>query len=165
MNVSFHTLAALATVATIAPKAESTGHTDTCGDLPKLTCGVLTGIMTHGVLDLLPHTYPLPSKTDVAIALVVLLMAAIRIAARHRVLMMACFLGAVLPDFIDLGPAQLNRLFGWSLPVIKFFPWHWPEYSGSIFTGERGAESALSHLLVAAAGFLFLARRWRRLSV
>ena len=50
---------------------------------------------------------------------------------------------------------QTKRL-GWSLPVFKFFPWHWPQFSGSIYDGSRGFTSLSCHLLVVTASLAML---------
>lgn len=81
-----------------------------------------------------------------------------------RVLLSACYLGALFPDLVDLGPAIVNKRLGWSLPVVKIFPWHWPRYSGSVYDGSRRAESLVYHLLVGGGSlFLLYANRWRLL--
>src|SRR5262249_45273621 len=80
---------------------------------------------------------------------------------RYRAMAMTCFLGAIFPDLVDLGPAILNKQLGWHLPVLKIFPWHWPQYSGSIYDGSRWLTSLLGHILVTTAslGLLYL---WRK---
>ena len=55
---------------------------------------------------------------------------------------------SIFPDLIDLGPAIANKIFGINLPILeKLFPWHWPHYSGSIYTNNCGV-STLNHFLV-----------------
>jgi hypothetical protein len=70
--------------------------------------------------------------------------------------LVVCFVGCIFPDLIDLGPAIVNKRTGWSLPVVKIFPWHWREYSGSIYDGSRAVESSLYHLIVAGVCLILL---------
>jgi hypothetical protein len=82
--------------------------------------------------------------------------------ARHEVrwILPACFLGAIFPDLADLGPAILNKQMQLNLPTVKIFPWHWKQYSGSIYDGSRQWLSLLNHLLVAGvSGFLIVRYR------
>ena len=49
---------------------------------------------------------------------------------------------------MDLLPAILNKYVGLHLPIIdKIFPWHWHDYSGSIYTQNCGV-STFNHILV-----------------
>jgi hypothetical protein len=104
-------------------------------------------------LDWVPHTYPINSVADVVIALALLTAGMVFVQPSHRVLLGACALGSLFPDFVDLAPAIINRRLAWSLPVVKFFPWHWRQYSGSIYDSSRKFESLLSHLLVIISSF------------
>ena len=45
------------------------------------------------------------------------------------------FLGAVLPDLVDLGPEIARKLLDLPVPALfagHLFPWHWPDGSGSL---------------------------------
>lgn len=155
MNVTFHTLASFATAAVLSASGRGqTTHRETTGDgLITLSLGFGTALLLHGLLDYAPHSYPLPSGLDVALSLI-LLVVAIRYAKRqHRILLGVCFLGGVFPDLVDLAPALVNRHLGWALPVAKFFPWHWRQYSGSTYDGSRALESLLLHSLVIFTAF------------
>ena len=65
---------------------------------------------------------------------------------RFRILFATVFIGAVLPDLVDLGPAVANRLLGWHLPTFRshLFPWHWVDGSGSLYPLE-GAPARAGH--------------------
>jgi hypothetical protein len=151
MNVTFHTLAGLATAAVISPrlKADVSPWLFTRQDLPWLSIGFASGVLTHGLLDYAPHAYPIKSAVDVLVSLAVFCVALFLARRRNWLLLGVCFIGCIFPDLIDLGPAIVNKRLGWSLPVVKIFPWHWRDYSGSIYDGSRAVESSLYHLIVA----------------
>jgi hypothetical protein len=78
----------------------------------------ISNIVLHGILDLLPHSHPINSYLDIAIAL--LLFSLIFFTdKKHRKLFAFCYAGSILPDIIDLGIFRV-------LPVgnFKIFPWH-----------------------------------------
>ena len=151
MNVTFHTLAGLATAAIISPRitSEDSPRSFARQDLFWLSIGFASGVLTHGLLDYAPHAYPFKSAIDVLVGLVLFCVALSVARRRYRLLLVVCFVGCIFPDVIDLGPAIVNKRTGWSLPVVKIFPWHWREYSGSIYDGSRAVESFLYHLIVA----------------
>jgi hypothetical protein len=141
MNVTFHVLAGIGVAAVLIPR-----------EPPISVLSLLTGLgataALHGLLDFVPHSYPIKSGIDVMLALLVF-GTALSFAKPHvRLLLVVCFLGSILPDLIDLGPGILNRRAGLNLPDIKFFPWHWKQYSGSVYDGSRTTESAVLYLLV-----------------
>lgn len=89
--------------------------------------------MAHGVLDGLPHGYPLGAIGDtlVTAALVVTWMKLIE--PRFRALLLVVLVGALLPDVIDHVPRDLNHHLGTHLPELKkIFPWHGRGGSGSL---------------------------------
>jgi len=167
VNVTFHTLAALATAAVLSHRDESksigreSGRSAPSYRATSLVTGFAAGLLLHGLLDYLPHWYPIASRADVILS-IALVTAAITFAKqRHRFLIAVCFSGAIFPDLVDLGPAILNMQFGWSLPVIKVFPWHWPQFSGSVYDRRRALQSLALHLTVVglSVGFLYRFRR------
>jgi hypothetical protein len=126
-----------------------------------LPIGFTAGVLLHGLLDYVPHSYPLRSGPDVAFGLILFLLAITWAKRKHRPLVGACCFGSVLPDVVDLGPAIVNRLFGWSLPVVKIFPWHWHQYSGSIYDGTKRLESLVLHLgvIMLSVGTIYFYRK------
>ena len=116
--------------------------------LPVLTVGFVTGVLLHGLLDWLPHSYPIPNSVDIVVSLILFAVALVLVKQQHRPLLCVCFLGAIFSDLVDLGPPMINKEFGWSLPVVRVFPWHWRRYSGSIYNGSKVFDSFLLHLLV-----------------
>lgn len=78
-----------------------------------------------------------------------------------RWILFICFLGAVFPDLVDLGPAIINKQAQLNLPVVKLFPWHWKEHSGSIYDGSRSWLSVANHMVVAGVSGCLILRYWR----
>lgn len=99
-------------------------------------------------MDYIPHSYPIPSRMDVAFSVILFTLAIALTKPQFRVLVTACFIGSIFPDLVDLGPRILNRHLGLSLPTVRLFPWHWPQYSGSLYDGKKRVQSAVSHAVV-----------------
>jgi hypothetical protein len=99
-------------------------------------------------MDYVPHSYPIPSAMDVVFSLILFTVAVSLTKPQFRVLVTACFSGSIFPDLVDLAPPILNRHLGWSLPTVRIFPWHWPQYSGSLYHGAKRLQSAVSHSAV-----------------
>ena len=163
MNVTFHALASFATAAVLSAKlAPSENGFFARSDLPFLAVGFVIGVLLHGVLDFAPHSYPFSAAFDIALCLALFAAFAFLVKRRNLVLLAACYLGCLFPDIVDLLPAMINKRVNLGLPVIKLFPWHWREFSGSIYDGSRQFESNLWHsLLFAASVTLFVAFRRR----
>jgi hypothetical protein len=163
MNVTFHTLTSLAIAAALSTKQTKpiANESFVFSDVPLLSIGFVTGVMIHGLLDFVPHSYPIKSIVDVVLSLGLSPAVMIFIQQRHRLLAALCFLGVIFPDLVDLGPAILNSHLGWHLPVVKIFPWHWPQYSGSIYNGSRPLSSLAAYSLVAGVSLslLYLCRK------
>ena|ERR1041385_2070645 len=158
MNVTFHILSAVGVTAALSSRQKNSASSPSSTSLHLflLLVGFVAGLLLHGLLDWLPHSYPINSFVDVCISLALLMTAMVLVQRRHRLLLGVCALGSVLPDLLDLGPAIVNKTFGWSLPVFKLFPWHWRQYSGSIYDDSRRFESLLCHLVVVTASFCLL---------
>ena len=148
MNVTFHTIAGIATSAALSFKPNDIKDSSISSAIIKCLAGFIIGISIHGVLDFLPHEYPFRP-------------AFVLTQKQNRFLLTACFLGQIFPDLVDLGPAILNKYFG--LPLLfssKIFPWHWQEFSGSIYDGSRRFESMLYHaILLLLSGCLMYCKR------
>ena len=161
MNVAFHTVAALATAAVLSSRYRVRTTLPSSGFLPAI--GFIIGVLLHGLLDYAPHSYPFDSRLDVALSLALASLAISLSKAKNRFLVLACYSGSIFPDLIDLGPAAINRSFGWSLPTVKIFPWHWHRYSGSVYDGSRSLESLLLHIVVVALSIGLLCAHRRAL--
>lgn len=157
MNVTFHTLSALATSAALSSKRRTdvSQRVQVSDGFVICVAGFCCGILVHGLLDYLPHSYPIRSSVDVIFSLA-LFIATVAFAKGHRLLVGSCFLGSICPDLLDLGPAILNHQFGWALPVVKIFPWHWQQYSGSIYDGRRALTSFFWHFVVVSVSLKLL---------
>ena len=161
MNVIFHTLASVASAAVLTVQLKDKPINSTTG-LTILAIGFTAGILLHGLLDWLPHQYPLPSVLDVGVSLILFSIVVMLARRGARWILLICFLGSVFPDLVDLGPAILNKQMQLHLPTAKVFPWHWKEHSGSIYDGSRHWLSILNHLVVAGiSGCLILRYRQR----
>jgi hypothetical protein len=145
MNVTFHAIGSFATAAVLSRKLAGNSW-----DMPKLTIGFAVGVLIHGVLDFLPHEYPLHSAFDVIFALMLLALMLFLAQNQNRLLILVCFAGAIFPDVLDLGPTIINKYWGITVPQLPFrvFPWHLKQYSGSIYDGSRRIESTIYHLLL-----------------
>ena len=162
MNVTFHAIASFATAAVLSSRLNTPDSPRLFqpSDLPVLAAGFAVGVLIHGLLDYAPHAYPIKSAVDVALSLAIFFTALLFVGRRRQFLLGVCFLGSIFPDLVDLGPTIMNTRLGWSLPVVKIFPWHWPQYSGSIYDGSRSAESLLYHFIVVGVslGLLYACR-------
>lgn len=121
------------------------------GIILKRSCLVfLIGIIFHGILDYIPHCYPFPSKIDAILSLLLIIVAILSADRKYRLIVAASFAGNIFPDLIDLSSGILNKYMHLNIPVFpKVFPWHWPEYSGSIYNGGCNV-SNINHSIVIA---------------
>ena len=146
MNVTFHALGSFAAAAVLSLKSDE--NWISVSALKKYAVGFCAGILVHGILDFLPHNYPLSSKFDVIFALVLFLFFLLMAQKQNRLLVLVCFVGAIFPDLIDLSAAIADKHLG--IPVsplsFKIFPWHWKDFSGSVYDDSRNLESNIYHL-------------------
>lgn len=148
MNVTFHAFGSFAAAAILSLDFDSDWRSVSA--FKRYAIGFCAGILVHGILDFLPHDYPLPSKFDVIFALALLISFLSTAQKQNRVLILACFGGAIFPDIVDLSAGIVNKHFGIPITPLSFkiFPWHWKEFSGSIYDGSRNLESNIYHLSV-----------------
>ena len=158
MNVTFHTLTSLAVAAALSarPTKSVSNEMFAFSDVPLFVVGFVVNLLLHGLLDYLPHSYPIKSTVDVVLSLGFFVAGMILVRKPHRLLVAVCFLGGIVPDLMDLGPAIFNKQLGWHLPVVKIFPWHWRQYSGSIYDGSRKVGSFVAHVVVIGASLILL---------
>jgi hypothetical protein len=157
LNVAFHALSGLAigevAAARMAP-APGRERRDLAHDVAVGLAAFALAIMSHGVLDGLPHEYPFRAFGD-TLATAALVGAWMAVTPpRLRAFLLLVALGAVVPDVIDHVPRDLNRHLGLHLAEIpKVFPWHRAGGSGSL-SGDvpRGAHlaSLANHSIVLA---------------
>lgn len=142
MNVVFHALAggAIAHVAFRMVGRDVRPRAITLGGV------ALSALASHGLLDWLRHSYPLPSRLDVVLALVLSAVWLALVQPRLRLLFATALAASFLPDLVD----HLPRLLHFVTPLpVPTFPWHAPEWSGSLYpTSEIRAGSNLVALEV-----------------
>jgi hypothetical protein len=145
MNIFFHVTTAVG----IAVALTDTAKTDTKkAVLITGAAAFVTGVLVHGILDYMPHTYPFAAKVDAILGLLIIAVTLFFTNRRYVWIMALAFLGCVFPDLVDLSVPIVNKYTGLSLPVgDKIFPWHQKENSGSIFTGHSTA-SDINHVAV-----------------
>lgn len=145
MNIFFHVATVVGVTATLTDTNRiGSGKDSFKTGLLSMFCSCIV----HGILDYLPHTYPLSPKLDIAISLIIIFILVWKANKQYRIIVSLAILGSILPDLIDLLPSILEKYIGLSLPVYdKVFPWHRTEYSGSIF-GKSDVVSDINHILV-----------------
>lgn len=148
MNVIFHTTTAIGLTAILTDTSRLGDKPTFAETLPTAFSVFIIGIISHGALDFIPHCYPINSKLDVIVGLAMILSTTWLTNRHFRSIMGLAFLGAILPDIVDLGPKILDKYLnlGLSMPE-NIFPWHWQLYSGSIYDGTCNV-STLNHLLL-----------------
>lgn len=116
----------------------------------------MVGLISHGILDYIPHCYPLQSKMDIVLSLILMMTSFILTDGGYKLIIVSAFIGCVLPDIIDLSPPILNKYMGTHFQLYdKIFPWHWKEHSGSIYSQNSGV-SWLNHTIVMICVFTVL---------
>jgi hypothetical protein len=151
MMASFHELVGIAlaheTAARLDPAAPNRRRWLT------LTIACVLAVGSHGVLDALPHYYPLPSVPDAAVSIALVLTWLVLMPRWMRWPLLALCTAALLPDIIDHVPKDLRRHLHLDLPIMSpLFPWHWLTGSGSLRgqTGPLWRESVTYHVIVLA---------------
>jgi len=140
MNVIFHTSVAVGIAALLGNENHKIFKTS--------LLAFSVGIIFHGILDYIPHCYPIDSKLDVISSLIIIGLLMWKINKDNRFILFSSFIGSIFPDLIDLSTGIVNKLFSINLPVYdKIFPWHWKQYSGSIYNGDCNV-SSLNHLMI-----------------
>ena len=173
MNTAFHALTGLAIGQTAASRLVAAEHETRALGAPddaralyaRVTAFTfLLCVMSHGVLDGLPHEYPFRALGDTLWTTGLFIAWMLLIQPRYRLLLAVAFIGAELPDLIDHVPRDLNRHLGLDLPVLpKIFPWHHPEGSGSLsgyVVPMARVASLVNHVIVVsfAATLMWLSR-------
>jgi len=114
MNLIFHTVLSVSTSLIFAKKIVKTDKS-----IKYLGLGFISNIIMHGVMDLVPHNYPVTTMADISISFTFFLLSIIFVRREFLTPVFFCFLGGVLPDLIDKGFFRVLRI------NIKLFPWHW----------------------------------------
>lgn len=148
MNVIFHTSTAIC-VAVLLTDTERIGQSVfSKNSILTSILAFTVGLISHGALDYIPHCYPINSKLDAVVGLTMIFVTTWLTNKKYRFIMGLSFLGCIFPDIVDLLPSILNKQLGLNLPTIdKIFPWHFHDYSGSIYS-DNCNNSTLNHLLL-----------------
>ncbi len=117
MNLVFHTVFSISTSPIFVKKIVETDKF-----FKYLSLSFLSNIFMHGVMDLVPHNYPVKTIIDVGISFIFFLLSIIFIRSKLLTPAFLCFLGGILPDLIDKGVFQILRMNN-----LKLFPWHWAD--------------------------------------
>ena len=143
MNVLFHVAVGVTIFSGVSKKGTNKGQTS----ISVYVSSFVIGILSHGILDYIPHCYPLNSKVDVILSLLSILFFIYIVNKQSKLLMMITLFGCVFPDIIDLSLGILNSILNINLPDFdNIFPWHFHDYSGSIYNNEC-IVSNVNHLL------------------
>jgi hypothetical protein len=153
MNIIFHTTAAIGITVLFAETKDRPLKTKKAFETSVLA--FLVAVISHGALDYTPHCYPINSKIDVILSLMIMITTTSFIHKQYRLIAGLSFLGSIFPDLVDLLPSILNKQLGFNLPILnKVFPWHWHEYSGSIYGGDCRVSTFNHALLVLIVGVI-----------
>ncbi len=148
MNELFHVISSIGITASLMDTETAADSGSLRDQLPTMVFTFSVGIISHAVLDYMPHTYPIKSKVDVIVSIIAVSILLILARKPYRLVVASSILGCILPDIIDIGPRMLNAYFGLAVPIHDlFFPWHWKSYSGSLYN-QGYAVSAINHALV-----------------
>jgi len=125
MNLVFHTVFSISNSTICAKKIRKDNK-----PLKYLVFGFIGNIIGHGIMDLIPHNYPLTITTDISVSCAIFLLSMIFVKREFITSVFFCFLGGALPDLIDKGIfriVHLNNLkaFHWHEPVVINFFYKW----------------------------------------
>jgi hypothetical protein len=148
MNVLFHTVISIGiSAAIINPKTIKEGNNFT--KVKFIIILFCLGIFSHGVLDIIPHCYPINSKIDFLLSSFLIFAITFLTIKNYRILLAFSFLGALFPDIVDLLVPILNKYVNLNLHVHEnYFPWHWKIYSGSIYISDCTYSTIYQAILV-----------------
>lgn len=116
MNITYHTMVGIASSSVIAKKYNKKSNNNL---LKVIIIGIIVNILLHGVLDLIPHNYPISLMSDIILVLFLSILSIIFIKKKYRILTLSCICGSILPDIIDkfILKIVLNS-------NTYLFPWH-----------------------------------------
>jgi len=160
MNVIFHTTVAISVVILLTDTKRIEQSTTSKNFIWTSILAFTVGLISHGVLDYIPHCYPVNSKLDAIAGLTMILTTTWLTNKKYRLIMGLSFLGSVFPDLVDLLPSIINKQLGLGLPTIdKIFPWHLHDYSGSIYNSNCNNSTLNYMLLILIICIVFWCRR------
>ena len=151
MNIFFHTAMSVSIAVMLY-------DTDQDGKKKFLICFIafIVGVIVHGILDYVPHGYPIPTIIDILISVLLIGVLFWRISTDFRLLLLSSFAGNIFPDLIDLLPKLMDKYLHTTIGHNNnIFPWHWSQYSGSLYGGHYQV-SYLNHILVIIIFFIIV---------
>lgn len=158
MNVTFHTIAAIGVTAALVD-SQSEKLEPAQKKIAIILVSLIAGVISHGILDYIPHCYPIPSKIDVVAGAAIIFFATYMSNRYYQPLIFSVLIGSILPDIVDLLPNILNKYLNMSISThSKLFPWHWKIYSGSIYNGDCNV-SNLNHIIIIISTLIICAMR------
>jgi hypothetical protein len=147
LNVAFHELVGIALAHEVGARLRTDGGSNTSS----WAAACMLAVASHGVLDALPHYYPLASWEDAVVSIVLVAGWCLMVPRWLRAPLLLVCVASLLPDIIDHAPDDLRKHLGLPFPVVSnLFPWHWPAGSGS-WRGRSGPNwivSVVNHLIV-----------------
>ena len=159
MNIFFHTATAISVAVLLTDTEKIKPNLALQKTISTAFLAFIIGIISHGILDYVPHCYPIPPKIDAVIGLSIILSLTFLAQKTYRFIVFAAFVGSIFPDLIDLLPAILNKYLALQLPIAeKIFPWHFHEYSGSIYSSKCSV-SSFNHFVLLFTVFMLI---WSR---
>jgi len=118
---------------------------------------LLLNVALHGIMDVMPHSHPIPPNFDIIIALLIPTLLIPFVKRKYWMLILICYLGSILPDVIDLG---FFRVLGFG--AFRIFPWHFVRvynFLDAIYT-SRLVNALFDALVIFACVFLVV---WKSL--
>ena len=155
MNIIFHTTAAIGIAVLLTERNEIDNSPNIKNVFEASIFAFTLGIISHGVLDYIPHCYPINSKFDVILGLIIIITTTFWANINYRPVIVLSFIGSIFPDLVDLLPNIINKQFGFHLLIVnKVFPWHWSNYSGSIYRNDCNVSTMNHVLLILTVGII-----------
>lgn len=151
MNIFFHTAMSVS----IAVMLCDTHHANK-KNFTICFIAFIVGVIAHGILDYVPHGYPIPTIIDILFSVLFIGVLFWRISTDFRLLLLSSFAGSIFPDLVDLLPKLLDKYLHTTIGHNNnIFPWHWSQYSGSIYGGHYQV-SYLNHISIMIIIFIIL---------
>lgn len=156
MNMIFHTTVAIGAMVGLTNTIKIEKSNSIKDYIKTGMLAFVLGIGLHGILDYIPHCYPLGAKLDVSLSCALMLLIAFFIKQKYWIIAGLSFLGNIFPDLIDLFPSILNNYISVDFLIIdNIFPWHYKKYSGSIYNADC-LVSNINHAIVLLIIFIIL---------
>ncbi|WP_142414294.1 hypothetical protein [Hathewaya massiliensis] len=94
MNLTYHTLVGVTTSTVISNNNHNI-------NIKNIWIPILLNILLHGLMDIIPHNYPLSLFIDCVFTSILILLVLIFFNKRKYKITLICVFGAIIPDIID----------------------------------------------------------------